>query len=259
MSSIFEYEGKNVEMAIENACNELKIQEDGLNYEVLSYGSTGIFGLVGVKKARIRITLPDNKDRAVKVNVKDDSIDEREDPGSERAEPHKDDPEMDAVAQEGKTVLKGLLDFISEDNQISVDIKRNRICYSVSSENSGMLIGKRGQTLDAIQYIVEKILNKNVESRIRIQVDVEGYLESRKDNLKELAVKLSKKVKKTGKPVTVGHMSAHDRRIIHVALKNDKKVRTQSMGDGFLRKIVIFPKRRPNSSRNKVTKNSSEN
>ena len=254
MSSSVEYEGKNVEMAIQNACKDLNIPEEELEHEVLSYGSTGIFGLVGVKKARIRVFLFQNRDDGDDEKIQDKNTQEPKEQKADMLEERPDDLQLAPIAEEGQKVLKDLLGFISDDTQIGVDIKGNRICYNVNSADSGMLIGKRGQTLDAIQYIVEKIINKTADSRIRIQIDIEGYLESRKDNLKELAYKLSNKAKKTGKPVTVGHMSAHDRRIIHVALKNDKKVRTQSMGDGLLRKIVIFPKRRPNNNRKKAAR-----
>ena len=266
MTSRLEFEGKNVEMAVRKACKALDIGEEKLKYEVLSYGSTGIFGLVGVKKARIKVNMPKKDNTPVnKVKpseaepIKADAVTDNrvilpESPAerpapTEALEAPSPLVDLDAVAIQGKSVLQDLLSFISEGTAIDVETKNSRICYSISGGDSGILIGKRGQTLDAIQYLMEKIINKSAESRVKIDVDVEGYLESRKENLKDLAIKLSKKAKKTGKPVTVGHMSAHDRRIIHVTLKNDKKVRTQSMGDGFLRKIVIFPKRRPGSQR----------
>ena len=113
--------------------------------------------------------------------------------------------------------------------------------------NSAVLIGKRGQTLEAIQYIVEKIVNKNRKGRVSIHIDVEGYLEKRRISLQRLAVKMAEKVKRTGKSVAIGQMNAYDRRIVHIALQDDNTVRTQSKGEGFLKKLIIFP--RKNSSR----------
>ena len=107
-----------------------------------------------------------------------------------------------------------------------------------------MLIGKRGQTLEAIQYLVEKIVNKQNEARIRILVDVEGYLDTRQSNLKRMASKMADKAQKINKPVTIGQMNAYDRRIVHLHLKDNQAVRTQSVGEGYYRKLVIFPKRR---------------
>jgi len=117
------------------------------------------------------------------------------------------------------------------------------ILYNISSENSAVLIGKRGQTLDAIQYLVEKIVNRQNDDRIRVDVDIEGYLKNRKTNLDQLAAHLAEKVKLTGKPGSAGQMNAYDRRIVHMALKDDPAVRTQSIGEGLYRKLMIFPKK----------------
>jgi len=89
----------------------------------------------------------------------------------------------------------------------------------------------------------EKIVNRRHQNRLRVQVDIEGYLENKKNNLIQMAERLAKKAKRTGKPASIGQMNAHDRRIVHLALKNDSDVRTQSMGEGFYRKLVIFPKK----------------
>jgi spoIIIJ-associated protein len=106
-----------------------------------------------------------------------------------------------------------------------------------------MLIGKRGQTLEAIQYLVEKIVNKQNEHRVRVLVDVEGYLKTRKSNLQKLAAKMAEKAQKTQKPVTIGQMNAYDRRTVHLHLKSNSAVRTQSVGEGYYRKLIIFPKK----------------
>jgi spoIIIJ-associated protein len=107
------------------------------------------------------------------------------------------------------------------------------------------LIGKKGQTLEAIQYIVEKIVNKKSLEKIRVHVDIEGYLENRRINLERLSTRLAEKSKRIGKPVTIGQLNSYDRRVVHLVLKNDSDVRTQSIGDGFYRKLVIFPKKDP--------------
>ncbi len=143
----------------------------------------------------------------------------------------------------GKNGLQRIIDFITTGADISVEETSERIMFCVKGGNSGVLIGKRGQTLEAIQYLVEKIVNKNTKQRVRVQVDIEGYLDSRKAKLKSLASRLSEKAKRTGRPVTVGQLNAHDRRIVHISLRDDTDVRTQSMGEGFYRKLVIFPKK----------------
>ncbi len=158
--------------------------------------------------------------------------------------PSEDDPK-----EIGREALQRMIDLITTDATISIEEKSNRFCFNVKGGNSAVLIGKRGQTLEAMQYIVEKIVNKKRKERVGIQVDVEGYLEKRRISLEKTAFRLAEKVKRTGKPATIGQMNSHDRRIVHIALKDDDMVRTQSMGDGILRKLVIFPKK--NSSRKK--------
>jgi spoIIIJ-associated protein len=123
------------------------------------------------------------------------------------------------------------------------------LCFNVNGGNAGILIGKRGQTLDAIQTIIEKVVNKRNQNRIRVLVDIEGYLETRKENLENMALRLAEKSKKIGKPISLGQMNAYDRRIVHIALKDFPEVLTRSRGEGRLRKLVIFPKKRSYSKR----------
>jgi spoIIIJ-associated protein len=115
--------------------------------------------------------------------------------------------------------------------------------FNVVGGNAGVLIGKRGQNLEAIQYLIDKIVNNKSVKRIRLQIDVEGYVKTRRENLAKLATKLAEKTKKTGKPSTIGQISAQDRRTVHITLKSDKEIRTQSIGDGYYRKLVIFPRK----------------
>lgn len=258
MSRSLEFEDKSVEMAVKKACNKLNIPREQLKHDVISYGSTGIFGLVGSKKAKIRVTVSEpttGVDQEKKVIEKQmDSFHEQE---KEDEEPH-----MEAMHDEGRiqiftddakelarTALQQILDAITTDATIVIEESADRMIFNIQGGNPAVLIGKRGQTLEALQYIVEKIVNKNREQRVRIQIDVEGYLENRKQSLQRMAVRLSEKVKRTGKPATMGQMNAHDRRIVHITLKDDNAVRTQSMGDGFLRKLVIFPRKNSPSKR----------
>jgi spoIIIJ-associated protein len=150
----------------------------------------------------------------------------------------------------GRSVLQRIIDAISPDSRISFAEESDRVLVEVSGGNAAILIGKRGQTLEAIQSLVEKAVNKHNHNndRIRIQVDVEGYLKTRRENLEQLAHRLAKKTQRIRKPITMGQMNAYERRIVHLALQDNPKVRTKSKGEGHLRKIVIFPKR--NSKKN---------
>lgn len=285
MPSYVEFEGKDIENAAQKASKKFKIPKASLKYDVISYGSSGIFGLVGTKKAKIRVAVPEKtaptgknpRHRPMKeassVKSQPEPL-ENETPVAEPqpvppenetpvVEPQPELPEIElpqvepqleettAEADEyseeavtmGKNVLQRIIDHIAEGATFTVEQNSGRVLFNIKNENAAILIGKRGQTLEAIQYLVEKAINRQNKTRIRVQVDIEGYLENRKNQLMQMAERLAQKAKKTGKPTTVGQMNAHDRRIVHLALKSDSGVRTQSMGDGFYRKLVIFPKK----------------
>jgi spoIIIJ-associated protein len=258
MSPSLEFEDKNVELAVKKACEELNIPREKLKHDVISYGSTGIFGLVGTKKARIRVILPKTsqnfKMEESKTKIqKTASLDQTVKNTDFQVDVPIDDVEFslsdDDPKEIGSEALQRIIDLITTDATILVEEKSNRIFFNVKGGNSAVLIGKRGQTLEAMQYIIEKIVNKKRKERVGIQVDVEGYLEKRRISLEKTAFRLAEKVKRNGKPATIGQMNSHDRRIVHIALKDDNMVRTQSVGEGILRKLVIFPKK--NSSRKK--------
>ncbi|MGD2187814.1 MAG: RNA-binding cell elongation regulator Jag/EloR [Desulfobacterales bacterium] len=262
MTDSLEFKAKNIEKALEKASEELNIPKTELMYEVLSYGSSGIFGLSGAKKAKIRIQLPEgslylkskpeNSERAtIASNVTEDSkpsvafdlgTDETVDKENLK------DGQVYSFSEDpvdmGRNVLQRIVDSITTDAQISVEEDSERIFFKVNGGNAGILIGKRGQTLEAIQSIVEKVVNKRRENRTRVLVDIEGYLETRKENLEKLAMRLAEKSKRISKPISLGQMNAYDRRIVHIALKDNPDVQTRSRGEGPLRKLVIFPKNR---------------
>lgn len=251
MSSNIEFEDKNVELAVEKACLKLKIPKEQLKHDVISYGSTGIFGIVGTKKARIRVSLPEDMKKS--KGSEHDKKNRADDPGKKKNrakkqrkkidKPEKISADLEDIKNIGMELLQRIVDFITTDASVSFEEKGERLTFNIKGGNSGVLIGKRGQTLEAIQYLTEKIINKNREERVRINVDVEGYMKNRRISLQRLSNKLSQKVKRTGKPASLGQMNSHDRRIVHIALKDDSGVITKSIGDGILRKLVIFPKK----------------
>jgi len=235
MTSYIEFEGKNIEQAVKKACSKLKINKEKIRYKVISYGSTGIFGLAGRKKAKINVSVPEaKKPEKIKIDNKEE--------GSAYYESKENELRENNV-QTGKEVLQKIIDSITKDAKIKIDERSNKTIFNVVGGNSALLIGKKGKTLEAIQLIVEKVINKKNEKRSRTLVDIEGYMEKRNSYLKSLAKGLADKCKRFGKPVSLGEMNAHDRRIIHITLKSDKEVGTTSKGEGTLRKIVIFPKK----------------
>ncbi|CAB5120694.1 RNA-binding protein Jag [Olavius algarvensis associated proteobacterium Delta 3] len=251
MAPFLEYEGKSIDSAVQKACEDLNISRDRIQYDIISYGSTGIFGIVGAKEAKIRVVRDgsgDPEETGAKMDsaAEDTPAKNGNAPLEEEKRPARapiDPALVEAAVNKGREALEHIVAHITEGTRIAVETDDERILFNVSGGNAAVLIGKRGQTLEAIQYLVDKVVNRQHEYRLRIQIDVEDYMKTRRANLRDLAERLAEKSKRTGKPVTLGQMNAHDRRVVHLALKNDRGVRTQSRGDGFYRKLIIFPKK----------------
>jgi len=238
-----EIEGKTIDDAIEKACQEFGLPREKLNIEILSEGSTGFFGLVGSKKACVRASvlsldltmesLPEEKTEPTVTDLQ-----------SEKAAVPQTEETAESLATKAKEKLDGILRLMGIDFPVHVEETSESIILKIEGDGSGLLIGKGGQTLDALQYIVNKASNKNGKGRKRIILDTEDYRKRRENTLIALAEKLGEKVKKTKKPVTVNPMNAHDRRIIHLALQDDRQLTTKSRGEGAFRKIIILPARK---------------
>ena len=203
--------GKTVEEAIEKACQEFNLPEDRLNIEIISVGTSGLFGIVGVKRTKIRASL--------KEVVGRDKLDN------------------------AKKTLEDILARLEVDATVNAKDLGDKILLNINGDGSGLLIGRRGRTLDALQHIVDKIVNRSSGDRKWIIIDTEGYRERRTESLKNLALKLGEKVKRFGKPVHIPPLNAHDRKVIHVTLQEDSQLITKSKGDGYLRKVVISTKK----------------
>ena len=145
----------------------------------------------------------------------------------------------------GEEMLRRIVDAISPQAAINVQRQNNKIRFNIEGGEAGILIGKRGQTLEAIQVLVDKAVRRLNGHAVRVTVDVEGYLKNKETNLIRTAERVAQRVKSKGRPASIGFMNAQDRRIIHLALKDDHAVRTQSVGDGNYRKLMVYPKRRP--------------
>ncbi|MBO5472814.1 MAG: protein jag [Lachnospiraceae bacterium] len=203
-----EVSAKTVNDAITEACQRLTVTSDKLEYEVIEEGSSGFLG-IGSRPAVIRAK--------VKSSIED-------------------------VARD---FLKDVFDAMNL--AVVVDVKYDEINNSMdidlSGDEMGVLIGKRGQTLDSLQYLVSLVVNKDVDNYIRVKVDTENYRQRRKDTLENLAKNISYKVKRTKRPVSLEPMNPYERRIIHSALQNDKYVTTHSEGDEPFRHVVVVLKR----------------
>ncbi len=153
-----------------------------------------------------------------------------------------------ALALPAKELLSGILTRMSFECQVSVNETPEKIILNIEGDESGLLIGRRGQNLDALQYILNKAINRSDDNRKIISVDSEAYRERREESLLQLAQRVREKVKNTQKPVSLAHMNAHDRRIIHLALQEDESLITKSRGEGEYRKIVVLPARKNNNN-----------
>lgn len=191
--------------AIAEALRELNVTIDQVQIEVLEESTKGILGLIGAKAAKVEVT------------VKED------------------------ISQTAALFLREMLVNMGIFAQVEVFRRKDCTNLNINGKNLGVLIGKRGQTLDAIQYLVNLAVNKNHIEKERIVVDVENYRRRREETLRKLAVKIATKVKKDGKKEVLEPMTPHERRIIHSTLQNYKEVFTYSEGEDPYRHVVISP------------------
>ena len=205
-----EVRGKTVDDAITNALIQLETTSDKIEYEIIEKESNGFLGLIGKKDAVIKVRK--------KSNLIDDTYEF-----------------LDKMFAAMNMKVKSTIDYNEENRTMNIDF---------AGDEMGILIGKRGQTLDSLQYLISLVVNKESDSYIKVKVDTEDYRERRKATLENLAKNLSYKVKRTRRPVTLEPMNPYERRIIHSALQNDRYVETHSEGDEPYRKVVITLKRR---------------
>ena len=232
---LLEIEGKTIDEAIEKACKEFNVPREKLNLEIISEGSSGFLGLIGSQKARIKASI-----MSIDVGL-DTSFEKSGSRDVLQYTPTVGNEPNETVAIRAKSVLEEILARMNLDFPVTVEETSEAIALNIKGAGNGLLIGKKGQTLDAIQYIVNRISNKHGKDRKRIIIDTEEYRKRKEKSLIVLAEKLGGKVKKTNKPVTISNLNAHDRRIVHLTLQDDKSLTTKSRGDGAYRKIIILP------------------
>ena len=220
-----EFSGKTVEEAITEACQAFTVTSDKLDYEVVDKGSQGFLGL-GTKPAMI------------KARVKTEGEEDKENSKSETVVENKVEEKTGSV-NDPKVFLEQVFKAMDMSVNINVELTGNDMNIELSGEEMGVLIGKRGQTLDSLQYLTSLVVNKGTNEYIRVKVDTENYRKRRKDTLENLAKNLAYKVKRTKRPVTLEPMNPYERRVIHSALQNDKYVSTHSEGDEPFRRVVI--------------------
>jgi len=205
-----EFTGKTVDDALTNATIKLGVTSDQVKYEVVEEGSSGFLGL-------------GSKDAIIKVIISND-----EDPKEVAKE------FLDGVFEAMQLEVNISMDLNEEDKTLSIDL---------AGPEMGVLIGKRGQTLDSLQYLTNLAVNRSSENYTRVKIDTEDYRRRRKETLENLAKNMASKVKRTKKSVTLEAMNPYERRIIHSALQNDNNVTTHSEGEEPYRYVVITLKK----------------
>ena len=221
-----EAEGKTIEEAISKALSELKVEQDDVEVKILNEGKAGLFGLMGATPARVRVALK----------------------GSPQAP-----AETEAVVTRAQQIVNTLMAKMQIDGEGRATIAENNIVVTIESLDSALLIGKKGQTLEALQYVTNLILNREIkanavagakiEDKYKVIIDTEGYRGRREEALIKLAKSLADKAIQTGQKEALEPMSAHDRRVIHLALQETAGIRTESEGEGSFRRIVIYPEK----------------
>ncbi len=242
-----EVEGKTPEEAIEKALDLLSASREKVKVEILDEGSKGLFGMIGSKQAKIKATLLDYSeeqpaDRAEQGFAVRPSHAATKPPRPITGEELRAEGDTDTPA---KAVLEELLGLMGFEATVKMETDGDKITLSIEAgENSSILIGKRGRNLTGLQYIVNRISGRRNEDTKPVTVDIEGYRERRKDSLESMARRLAAKSKSLRRDVETDPLSAADRRLIHMALKDDGDVQTQSRGEGSYKCVVIKPKSR---------------
>lgn len=242
----YEFEGKTTEDAIQAASRELNIPVEELDIDIIEPGSAGIFGLVGGKKAKIKVSFSESsltEEEASQDLADIGNLGDREKEKDETKEEEAAPPEQDETLIVAKETLEKILSLIPIETTIKAEQIDAKVTLNIQGDKTGLLIGRKGKTLDALQFIVNKIVNKAMEKKVNVVVDSENYRKRREDSLMQLALKMGDKAKRIKKPVTTSPMNPHDRRIVHLTLKEDGRLDTRSRGEGLLKKVVIIPKR----------------
>lgn len=203
MAYSIEKSGKTVQEAVAAALEELNTDESKVEIEVIDEGTKGIFGIIGSKMAKIRVTL------------------------------------KDTAADKAKNFLIDVFDKMNLHPEIDVEESEDALLLKIKGKDIGIIIGRRGETLDSLQYLTSLVVNKSEEDYKRVVIDIENYRQKREETLVKLANKLAERVIRYKKNITLEPMNPYERRIIHSSLQNHRYVQTYSVGDEPNRKVVI--------------------
>lgn len=211
MTKIIEMTGVTIDEAVESALKELNCTRDEVDVEVLNKGSKGIFG-IGASEAKVRV-------RVLEDDFNIDSVE---------------------VSSDIESYILNILSKMGIEAELDVKEEDGNLNIEISGDMMGVVIGRRGDTLDALQYLTSLVYNKDKDDYVRVNLDTENYRAKREETLRALARRMASKVQKYKKSVTLEPMNPYERRIIHSEIQNIAGVSTTSVGQDANRKIVIF-------------------
>lgn len=242
-----EFKGKTKNDAITEACRHFSIPSDKLDYEVIDEGKTGFLGM-GARPAIVRARVKEEEKESQPESVKTEETPVVASVAAASAAI--EDIDVEAVSKKFLTDVFAAMGIGVEIAAV-YDESQRTLEVDLSGDEMGVLIGKRGQTLDSLQYLISLVVNKGTNEYIRVKVDTENYRQRRKETLENLAKNIAYKVKRTRRPVSLEPMNPYERRIIHSALQNDRYVTTHSEGDEPFRRVVVTPKRESGYNENR--------
>lgn len=250
MNSV-ETEGKTIEEAVAAALAQLQVERERVEIEVLSQATKGFLG-IGGKKARVRATLrvpltqqlatappPARRKETPRVSAPSPSL----------SEDMESTPPSREQGEKASEILQEILRLMQVETAVALEQQANELILTLTGKDSGALIGRNGQTLDALEYVLNRIITRSDESETHLTLDAEGYRERRRKNLENLALRLGERAKRRKRPVALSPLSPRDRRVIHLALEGDPLVTTRSMGRGYFRRLYIVPEEGPRRER----------
>ncbi len=233
--------GKTIEDAIQSALTQLNTTRDKVNYRVLEEPSKGFFGLIGVKEAKIEVTMIEElipEEPKEEVSISEPEMDPVVEVTEKEEKNHRVLNEQEVV-EEAKQFLLNVLETMGLNAGVERLSRDGNILFNIYGEGLGLIIGRRGQTLDSLQYLVNTVANRYSEKRVRIILDAENYRSKRKETLEQLADRIAAQVRRSGKPVRLEPMNPAERKIIHTYLQGRKGISTFSEGSEPYRRIVI--------------------
>jgi len=242
MNSV-EAEGESIDAAIDGALKQLGVTRDRVEIDILRSASRGLFG-IGGRKARVRATLRarigiEAVSPAAAAPLQPSPPPRAPQPGP--PPPHAPAPTDDALAARASEILRQIVAHLGVDASVGMRHEDDHVVLELTGDTSGVLIGRRGQMLDALEYIVNRIVTRDENAAARIIVDSQNYRTRRREALEELARRMGEQAKKKQRAVTLNPMSPRDRRIVHLILQADRSLTTKSSGKGFFRKLIIIP------------------